>query len=53
MSQQHEVHPPPAAIQRLIDPGRFTGAAVELDASNQIFTTLPVVPVEGAVDSQE
>ena len=24
----------------------FTGVAVELDASNQIFTTLPVVPVE-------
>ena len=26
--------------------GAFTGVAVELDASNQIFTTLPVVPVE-------
>ena len=26
--------------------GLFTGVAVELDASNQIFTTLPVVPVE-------
>ena len=26
--------------------GMFTGVAVELDASNQIFTTLPVVPVE-------
>ena len=26
--------------------GSFTGVAVELDASNQIFTTLPVVPVE-------
>ena len=25
--------------------GAFTGVAVELDASNQIFTTLPVVPV--------
>ena len=25
--------------------GMFTGVAVELDASNQIFTTLPVVPV--------
>ena len=25
--------------------GMFTGIAVELDASNQIFTTLPVVPV--------
>ena len=26
--------------------GMFTGVAVELDASNQIFTTLPVIPVE-------
>ena len=26
-------------------PGRFTGVAVELDAGNRIFTTLPVVPV--------
>ena len=26
--------------------GTFTGVAVELDASNQIFTTLPVVPVQ-------
>ena len=26
--------------------GMFTGIAVELDASNQIFTTLPVVPVQ-------
>ena len=26
--------------------GIFTGVAVELDASNQIFTTLPVVPVQ-------
>ena len=26
--------------------GMFTGVAVELDAVNQIFTTLPVVPVE-------
>ena len=25
--------------------GAFTGVAVELDASNQLFTTLPVVPV--------
>ena len=33
--------------------GTFTGVAVELDASNQIFTTLPVVPVERAADSQE
>ena len=26
--------------------GRFTGLAVEVDAANRIFTTLPVVPVE-------
>ena len=26
--------------------GRFTGVAVELDESNQIFTTVPVVPVQ-------
>ena len=26
--------------------GMFTGVAVELDASNRIFTTLPVVPVQ-------
>ena len=26
--------------------GTFTGVAVELDASNQIFTTLPMVPVQ-------
>ena len=26
--------------------GMFTGVAVELDAGNRIFTTLPVVPVE-------
>ena len=26
--------------------GRFTGVAVELDAGNRIFTTLPVVPVQ-------
>ena len=25
--------------------GRFTGVAVELDAANRIFTTLPVVPL--------
>ena len=27
--------------------GMFTGVAVELDAGNRIFTTLPVVPVPG------
>ena len=26
--------------------GMFTGVAMKLDASNQIFTTLPVVPVQ-------
>ena len=26
--------------------GMFTGLAVEVDAANRIFTTLPVVPVE-------
>ena len=26
--------------------GLFTGIAVELDAGNRIFTTLPVVPVQ-------
>ena len=26
--------------------GKFTGLAVEVDAGNRIFTTLPVVPVE-------
>ena len=30
---------------RCSSPGRFTGIAVELDAANRIFTTLPVVPV--------
>ncbi len=30
---------------RCTAPGLFTGVAVELDAGNQIFTTLPVVPV--------
>ena len=33
--------------------GMFTGVAVELDAGNRIFTTLPVVPVQRAADSQE
>ena len=30
---------------RCTAPGLFTGVAVELDAGNRIFTTLPVVPV--------
>ena len=30
---------------RCTAPGMFTGIAVELDAGNRIFTTLPVVPV--------
>ena len=32
--------------------GMFTGVAVELDASNQIFTTLPVVPVTERMDRE-
>ena len=32
--------------------GLFTGVAVELDAGNRIFTTLPVVPVEERTDQQ-
>ena len=31
---------------RCMAPGLFTGIAVELDAGNRIFTTLPVVPVD-------
>ena len=38
---------------RCTAPGLFTGVAVELDAGNRIFTTLPVVPVQRAADSQE
>ena len=33
---------------RCTAPGLFTGIAVELDAGNRIFTTLPVVPVARA-----
>ena len=33
-------------------PGLFTGVAVELDAANRIFTTLPVVPVD-SMDAQD
>ena len=33
--------------------GMFTGVAVEIDEGNRILTTLPVVPVESAADSQE
>ena len=32
--------------------GMFTGVALELDAVNQIFTTLPVVPVEERMDRE-
>ena len=32
-------------LVRCTAPGLFTGIAVELDAGNRIFTTLPVVPV--------
>ena len=34
------------------DEGRFTGVAVELDAANRIFTTLPVVPVKERTDRE-
>ena len=33
---------------RCMAPGLFTGIAVELNAGNRIFTTLPVVPVDPA-----
>ena len=33
--------------------GTFAGVALELDAGNRIFTTLPVVPVEGSGQGQE
>ena len=32
--------------------GVFTGVAVELDAANRIFSTLPVVPVEERMDRE-
>ncbi len=32
---------------RCASPGRFTAVAVELDAANRIFTTLPAAPVQG------
>ena len=32
--------------------GMFTGVAVELDAANRIFTTLPVFPVEETTDQE-
>ena len=34
------------------DEGQFTGVAVELDAGNRIFTTLPVVPLD-SMDAQD
>ena len=36
------------SVRCTVPPGKgmFTGVAVELDASNQIFTTLPVMPVQ-------
>ena len=37
-----------AGSVRCTAPGLFTGIAVELDAGNRIFTTLPVVPVARA-----
>ena len=33
-------------LVRCTAPGQFTGVAVEIDADNRIFTTLPVVPVQ-------
>ena len=33
--------------------GMFTGVAVELDASNQILTTLPVIPVDRTADEDK
>ena len=33
-------------LVRCTAPGQFTGLAVEIDADNRIFTTLPVVPVQ-------
>ena len=43
------------SVRCTVPPGEamITGVAVELDAGNRIFTTLPVVPVERAEDSQE
>ena len=43
------------SVRCTVPPGEamFTGVAVELDAGNRIFTTLPVVPVQRAADSQE
>ena len=41
-----------AGSVRCTAPGRFTGVAVELDAGNRIFTTLPVVPVEKRTDRE-
>ena len=35
------------------DGGMFAGVALELDAANGIFTTLPVVPLNTALDSGE
>ena len=31
---------------RCMATGQFTGVAVELDAENRIFTTLPLIPVQ-------
>ena len=43
------------SVRCTVPPGEamFTGVAVALDAGNRIFTTLPVVPVQRAADSQE
>ena len=39
-------------LVRCTAPGMFTGVAVELDAANRIFTTLPVVPVPERPDQE-
>ena len=39
-------------LVRCTAPGPFTGVAVELDAGNRIFTTLPVVPVPEMPDRE-
>ena len=43
------------SVRCTVPPGEamFTGVAVEIDEGNRIPTTLPVVPVQRAADSQE
>ena len=35
------------------EPGRFSAVAFELDGTNRIFTTLPVVPVPAVLDQEQ